>query len=178
MNKVCLKCCIEKPVEEFRRRKANKDGRVSSCKPCEKIAEQGQPSRDPETRKRYFHNHYLKHREKVCKRESERAILANFRRKQEVLAHYGNGKIACVKCGYSDIDALSIDHIYDNGAAERKIIGKSGHQMYKWLIDHDYPEGYQTLCMNCNFKRKHEKFAKRRDDLLKSIGQKPKQKDE
>ena len=31
------------------------------------------------------------------------------------LLHYGEGKIACVRCGFSDIRALSIDHI--NGKA-------------------------------------------------------------
>ena len=66
------------------------------------------------------------------------------------LMHYGNGKLACVQCGFSDIRALSIDHKAGNGAAHRRSIGnKTGINFYKWLIDNNFPDGYQTLCMNC-----------------------------
>ena len=68
-----------------------------------------------------------------------------------VLSHYSNMKApSCVYCGFTDIRALSIDHI-DGGGTRHKAILKVGSSFYKWLIAHDYPEGYQTLCMNCQF---------------------------
>jgi hypothetical protein len=79
-------------------------------------------------------------------KEKERIVRLN--RKQGVLTHYGNGECACVWCGFKDIRALSIDHIHDNGRAHRREIHRS---LYNWLIDNDFPEGYQTLCMNCQF---------------------------
>lgn len=70
-----------------------------------------------------------------------------------VLTHYGNGRCACVKCGFSDIKALSIDHIEGNGSKHRREIGC---MFYRWLIKSDYPQGFQTLCMNCQFIKRFE----------------------
>ena len=69
--------------------------------------------------------------------------------KIKVLTHYGNGKCACVKCGFDDIRALSIDHI-GGGGREHMRNAKIGN-MYLWLWKQNFPDGYQTLCMNCQF---------------------------
>lgn len=82
-------------------------------------------------------------------KDRERLTRLNF--KSSILAHYGNGKLACVKCGFSDIRALSIDHIDGKGVEHRKSLRRGGVPFYKWLVDNGYPEGYQTLCMNCQF---------------------------
>lgn len=89
-------------------------------------------------------------------REKNRLLLRNkgklYRRelKQKVLERYGK---ACVFCGYEDIRALQIDHINDNGADERKLLGGqnvSGWRFYQYLVANGLPNGYQTLCANCN----------------------------
>lgn len=70
--------------------------------------------------------------------------------KMIVLDKYGT---TCALCSFSDIRALQIDHINDNGAEERKSLGSqkmSGWVFYKYLIDSGLPDGYQTLCANCN----------------------------
>jgi hypothetical protein len=86
----------------------------------------------------------------------EKRIEYQLKIKTDVLTYYGNGKCACVRCGYNDIRALSIDHINGNGANQRKNI--EGAFCYNWLKTNNYPEGYQTLCMNCQFiKRKENK---------------------
>ena len=93
-----------------------------------------------ENKERY--NQY--HKEDMRKRSSEL--------KKKVLTYYGNGKLACVRCGFSDIRALSIDHLHGNGAEHRRKIGnKFGTKFYSWLKVQGFPEGYQTLCMNCQF---------------------------
>ena len=98
--------------------------------------------------------HQLLDRYKGIKQYSKYWQIATQRRlfamKIQALTHYGNGKLACVRCGYSDVRALTIDHI--NG---RKAVGHprnwGGSALYRWLIKHDFPKGYQTLCMNCQW---------------------------
>jgi hypothetical protein len=64
----------------------------------------------------------------------------------DILTHYGDGKLACVKCGLTDIRALSIDHINGGGGNHVRALK---HDFYHWLKNNNYPEGYQTLCMSC-----------------------------
>ncbi len=79
------------------------------------------------------------------------------RLKIDVLSHYSlNGVPECVnpfgehKDPYTNLDALSIDHIHGDGAKHKREIGKSGGgAIYQWLKKQEYPEGFQTLCMNC-----------------------------
>ena len=105
--------------------------------------------------KRYRQNHNaeciernkqwnLKHRDEVAKTRGKL--------KQEVLTYYGNDTCACLLCGFGDIRALSIDHINGMGSQHRKTGGVGGgYQFYFWLKSQGFPEGYQTLCMNCQF---------------------------
>jgi hypothetical protein len=79
--------------------------------------------------------------------------------RETVFSHYGT---ICVRCGFSDQRALSIDHIDGGGTQHRKSIGK-GNLFYRWLAKHGFPEGFQTLCMNCQFIKRYEN-----DELNKS----------
>ena len=78
------------------------------------------------------------------------------RLKEEVLTYYGGGKLACVRCGFEDVRALTIDHINNDGSGKRKRIG---YHFYHWLKAEGYPEGYQTLCMNCQFIKREEIYG-------------------
>ena len=95
------------------------------------------------------HNDYLEtHRPEMEKAWREYAMNTKDKRLQDkitVLTHYGNGKCACVKCGYSDLRALSIDHINGGGRKHNEEIKE---RIYDWLIKNNFPDGYQTLCMN------------------------------
>ena len=76
--------------------------------------------------------------------------------KGQCLKHYGNDKIACVLCGFDDMRALSIDHIQGNGAEHRRLINnRRGAPFYRWLKNNGYPDGYQTLCMNCQYIKRY-----------------------
>lgn len=77
--------------------------------------------------------------------------------KIDVLTHYGNGKCACVRCGYSDIRALTLDHINGGGHQQRRDTGKSGLTFYIWLKQKGYPSGLQTYCCNCQFLKRSER---------------------
>lgn len=75
-----------------------------------------------------------------------------------VITHYGNGNMACVRCGFGDVRALTIDHINGGGSEHIKQLKmqRGGSHFYKWLIKSDYPVGYQTLCMNCQLIKRFE----------------------
>ena len=97
---------------------------------------------------------YLEHRDERRVKDRNRQIAL----KQEVLGHYGNGKLACVNCGFDDIRALSIDHINGGGRKHiRGLYGRGGAHFYRLLRRNGYPEGYQTLCMNCQWVKRFDK---------------------
>lgn len=116
----------------------------------------------------YHRQYYLDHREETIAKATNRYDLkrisindsvTRYRRrlKIEVLTYYGNGRCACVRCGFNDVRALSIDHITGGGNHHRrKIEIKAGSDMYVWLKKNNYPDGFQTLCMNCQFIKKDE----------------------
>ena len=84
------------------------------------------------------------------RRESDRIL------KVDVLTFYSvNGTHQCVKCGIADVDVLNIDHINGGGRKHREEISGNalGQNLYRWLKRNDYPNGYQTLCANCNLKK-------------------------
>lgn len=115
-------------------------------------------------RKRYYPKYYRENRDKILEWSREyyqrHRVQKGIYRKQhrqeikiEVLTYYGNGKLACIKCGFNNVDALSIDHINGNGGNHRNVIGNS---IYSWLRARNYPDGYQTLCMNCQYIKREE----------------------
>ena len=70
--------------------------------------------------------------------------------KVRALEAYSKGVVCCAHCGLTNIEALTIDHINDNGAAHRRKIGHHATHFYRWLHNNDYPDGFQVLCYNCN----------------------------
>lgn len=75
--------------------------------------------------------------------------------KLEVLSHYSpNGVLGCSweTCKVCDIDMLTLDHVNNDGAALRKVHGAGGATYY-YVKQHGYPEGYQTLCWNHQWKK-------------------------
>jgi ribosomal protein S26 len=101
----------------------------------------------------------------------EKSRLRRIRIKIEVMTHYGNGKCACVKCGFSDIIALTVDHVNGNGSNHRKENKYvRGNHIYEWLKKNKFPLNYQTLCMNCQLIKRQENH----EYTNKHIKEKPK----
>ena len=122
--------------------------------------------------KAYRRKYYLLHREQEKKYRTsyhqshlrqERASQGRYGRvtlaedKIAVLSHYGKeGNLQCCwpECVIIDPDMLSLDHIKnDGGEHRRRVKGASGRYLYHLLIRDGFPEGYQTLCMNHQFKK-------------------------
>ena len=72
-----------------------------------------------------------------------------------------NSDIPCCNCcGLNDyLDFLAIDHVLGkkqmDSVHELVKIGYSSKlkdsKLYQWIVDNDFPDGFQILCHNCNF---------------------------
>ena len=104
-------------------------------------------------RQQYYRDH--PHQDKAYQKRYGRAVRAHM--KLAVLSHYGKeGKLQCCwpECVVVDPDMLSLDHIANNGGDHRrKVKGASGCMLYRMLMKEFFPKGYQTLCLNHQFKK-------------------------
>lgn len=62
----------------------------------------------------------------------------------------------CVKCGFSDIRALQLDHINGNGRKDMKRLGGNAlsYLYYSKHLD-EAKQNLQVLCANCNVIKKY-----------------------
>lgn len=72
------------------------------------------------------------------------------RLKTAALIKYSDDPPRCMCCGETTLEFLTIDHINGGGNIHRKS-EKNSTNIYQWLKTNGYPEGFQTLCMNCNW---------------------------
>ena len=80
---------------------------------------------------------------------------AKLREREQLFEMYGH---ICVRCGFDDKRALTLDHILNNGNLERAELGERG--VYRKAKAEHRPDLYQILCMNCQFiKRSEDKCA-------------------
>lgn len=129
--------------------------------------------KNKDKRKKYLTKYYIKNKELILKKNSVRrkknkkrysekqkewylrnCIKIKDRREQVrnlILEHYGK---QCNCCGESNRRFLTIDHINNDGAQERrKLFGSTGGTSYRtdlFIIKNNYPDTYQILCYNCN----------------------------
>lgn len=122
-----------------------------------RLHQQRWQERNSEKQKAYCHAWYIKNKKwhneyqrKYAKehraeiRERKRKLYLRLR--QETIDHYG-GRCTC--CGESIIELLVIDHVNNDGAVHRKLVGR-GEMFYYWLRRNGYPSEFQVLCWNCN----------------------------
>ena len=142
MEKPCRKCG---EVGELAKRR-------TVCKTCWNKAQYEWRQRNKQRWSELKAGYHAKKRQNPEWTESERKRGREYwaRLRKEALAVYGE-KCAC--CGESEPKFLSLDHVFNNGAEHRRQIKHKGSGIWKWLKDHGYPGGFQTLCMNCNFGR-------------------------
>jgi len=134
ITKLCIECKQEKPVSEFYKHLHNRDELDCYCKTC--------------------------HRQLTNKWNRKNRRPRQAATKFEVFSHYSGGDPVCARCGFDDIRALSIDHINNDGNKHRREARpkrtRAGVGFYEWLRKNNYPEGFQVLCMNCQFIKVHE----------------------
>lgn len=158
-TKVCYSCGMEKELCCFNKNKSKRDGYQEECRDCRSIY-----------RKNWHKKHYTPHpRPRIYSDSGENRSL-----KLEVFTYYCNGNSPlCANCNFTDIRALTIDHINDDGAEDRKKTGRrGGDPFYRVLKKSGYPSGYQVLCANCNTikeidRRANNKLFTRGDNVIK-----------
>jgi hypothetical protein len=119
------------------------------CKPLNEFYTRGRNIKRPECKECTKSNHKESRKQGIEKKYRNKVKL-------EVLTHYSHTKIPkCKGCGVKEIAILTLDHIYDNGAEDRrkaKING--GHKTYSYLRKNNYPNGFQVLCWNCQWRKR------------------------
>lgn len=138
-GRVCTKCKQYKTRENFSKKPESsyKGGMHTWCREC--VSKYNKTRRDSQ----------LPHVREIEKQ-------SRYKLRTEVLTHYSHGIPKCACCGENELDFLTIDHINGGGNQHRKSLGgRRGSGIYGWLRQHKYPNGYQVLCMNCNFAKGH-----------------------
>lgn len=135
-RKTCLRCHRDLPVTEFYERRSRRNGHQSRCKSCQKdMVRQQRDNPEFLARTLAYHRYYGS------------AI------RLEVLRAYGGDPPCCACCGERELVFLALDHVRNNGAADRQLIGDS-HRIFRWLRRQGFPPGYQVLCHNCNWAKR------------------------
>lgn len=71
-------------------------------------------------------------------------------RKETFIAYGGP---CCFGCGETEDCCLTLDHIEQDGAIQRKITKQgSGSMFYRWLKARNFPPGFRVLCFNCQIR--------------------------
>lgn len=79
-----------------------------------------------------------------------------------------NGECKCSweVCVVCDLDMLSLDHINNDGAEEKRNGRGSGRGLYTKLKKAGFPEGFQTLCQNHQWKKENVRRREQRRNSL------------
>lgn len=141
-KKICRKCRIELTDDNWA--PSSQKNHSYICKSCSNIFTK--ELRRINGRKYYRYNY---NKEKLQRRRQEERL--------GILIHYSENPPKCSRCGFTDVRALQIDHINGGGRRQRREDGlKHGQAMYRWIKKNNYPDGFQILCANCNWIKKHE----------------------
>ena len=107
------------------------------------------PERIREIERKSKQRQKLRYPERVMELTRARQLRRKIKARKLVFDHYGN---RCVCCGETHWEFLTLDHTNNDGAKRRKDLNiRGGYTTYRWLIRNNFPEGFQLLCMNCNF---------------------------
>ena len=150
LYKICSICKTKKVITEYPLDRSLPDGHKARCISCNKIKmREYANNRSPRIGRKDYNAKY--HADELIQK------------KTSVITYYGGGKCACVRCGFSDLRALTIDHINGHGNQHRKENHThTGLHFYKWLISNSYPSGFRTLCGNCQSIVEHERRDSKR----------------
>lgn len=137
----------------------------SWCRACAAEYNKERYAADPEFYRSRSRARYLKDPEKMRKYTKTSLI----RVREDIFRHYGS---VCKCCGEKDRRFLTLDHINDDGAEQRKRRG--GVSWYFTIRKAGYPDDLQVLCWNCNCGKHIYKVCphklKEKEDGGKTVG--------
>jgi len=89
----------------------------------------------------------------LCReRKRETGKISRKERRNAVIEKYGG---SCQCCGESNYRFLTIDHINNDGAIDRKEYGGGSNSAFRRLFNSPIRSDLRLLCYNCNFGRAH-----------------------
>ena len=112
--------------------------------------------------------YYAKNRERLKEYQRQRRQQPEHKERQQkytrewkdrtfkkILEHYGK---VCACCGESNQKFLTVDHINGGGTRQRKTHRtdtgtQASWYLRGWIVKNDFPDGFQILCINCNWGR-------------------------
>lgn len=146
----CEKCRLVLP---------SNSNRQKQCKMCRAQTQAAKSKayrlKNPLKYKNAVRNAMAKRPEYYRKQQESSSLVRRQKEKEAVMSHYSKGKNSCVCCGQVGIEFLTIDHINNDGAKQRRELktARGGASFYRWLRRNGYPGGYQVLCANCNLSK-------------------------
>lgn len=165
--RTCKKCGVEKPIDAFEVTNADKGWRRHECRECIKIRTKAWSQKSVDRIRAYRRKYHEENRDSIIQKTNDWVRQNPDKRRKNALAHYyrlqddaimAYGGYVCVWCGIDEPLVLTLDHVENNGAAQRRELGfKGGARLYKWLRENGYPQGFQVLCMNCNHAKHRNK---------------------
>lgn len=94
---------------------------------------------------RYYMNKDFKLKQLKAQRDRIRLLIID---------HYSNGTMKCACCSISYYEFLGIDHI-EGRRALGHAKNMTGTKLYRYLRRNGFPQGFQVLCLNCNWAKGH-----------------------
>lgn len=182
-SKTCSKCRLEQPATEFHRKADAKDGLHPACKTCSKqrmrewyeanklkanLTSQRYYENNKEKVRSYLREYEARNRDRLNAahraRHARRPALVKRRDQQRgkrivaelkfQVAQALGGKCFC--CGIEDVRFLTIDHVKNDGMADRKSCGfwMNNRTFLQHVLAQGCPsDRYQLACCNCNMGR-------------------------
>lgn len=134
--KICTRCKIKKPLDDFRKRSAVSHGHSSWCKSCFNEYD----------RERYRNSE----KERLRKKKNQSSVIS---KSKEYIWEYLNNN-PCVECGESDPIVLEFDHI------DSKLKFNNVSELMKYSVEVVKKEikKCQVLCANCHRRKTAEQF--------------------
>lgn len=138
ITKLCNRCGIEKPIDDFWKKKSTPDGYDRSCGDC---------SRE------YHRNLYTNNdkRKKDIRTNSRRRNLNTLKWKNELTSTKG-----CADCGVTDFRVLDFDHVSDDKVDNISSMIRAGRSR-SMIIDE--MNKCEVVCANCHRIRTYERRA-------------------
>lgn len=97
-------------------------------------------------RKEYFKKRWKKDSKKINEKKRQNAIELRL----ICINGYCKNNPKCSCCRETIMEFLTIDHVEGREKFKHKY-RFTGMKLYKWLIENNFPKGFQVLCWNCNW---------------------------
>ena len=153
-NKEAIKNKVKKYYMSHRKQRAKSD-REYRLRNIDRIRERQRlyNIKNKERIKLRTHNYHVKHREQLLHDMKIRGKIWYDNLWSTVFSHYSKGVPHCVCCGEMDREFLQMDHI-EGKKKWNHDLSYGGHKLYQWIVNNNFPSGFQVLCANCNFGKK------------------------